>query len=180
MKKLLFLLSLATLFIVGGCTKSTSVGNLPDFENADAMVEAASVNLESVTVAEFRRMYEEFEPYVLIDVRSEGEFAAGFVPGAVNIPRGSLEFRIANEAIWDKEGLYAPLEEDLIIVMCKVGSRSVLAAQTLNQLGYTNIKYLMGGFTEWSIVYPDMIEKLIVEGDAAAGMTSSPAGGGGC
>lgn len=76
----------------------------------------------------------------LIDVREADEHAQGTIPGAVHIPRGFLELRI-ERAVPDRA---AP-----VVVYCASGTRSVLAARSLAELGYTNVRSLAGGFTGW-------------------------------
>ena len=76
----------------------------------------------------------------LIDVRERDEWEEGHLPGAVWVPRGNLESRI-EQAVPDRD---TP-----IIVYCAAGSRSAFAAKTLEELGYTNVSSLVGGFTEW-------------------------------
>jgi molybdopterin/thiamine biosynthesis adenylyltransferase/rhodanese-related sulfurtransferase len=75
-----------------------------------------------------------------IDVREQDEVDQGLIPGAIHIPRGYLELRI-EEAIPDKS---AP-----IVVYCAGGTRSALAAKSLQDLGYTDVESLAGGFTAW-------------------------------
>lgn len=76
----------------------------------------------------------------LIDVREKYEWDEGHVPGAVHVPRGYLELRIEN-AVPDKS---AP-----ILLYCAGGVRSVLAARTLQEMGYSNVASMAGGFTGW-------------------------------
>jgi molybdopterin/thiamine biosynthesis adenylyltransferase/rhodanese-related sulfurtransferase len=76
----------------------------------------------------------------LIDVREPDENAQGMIPGTVHIPRGYLELRI-ERAVPDRA---AP-----VVVYCASGTRSVLAARSLAELGYTNVRSLAGGFTGW-------------------------------
>ena len=76
----------------------------------------------------------------VIDVREADEVEQGVIPGSVHIPRGFLELRI-EDAIPDKD--------EQVIVYCAGGTRSVLAAKTLADLGYTNVSSLAGGFTAW-------------------------------
>jgi molybdopterin/thiamine biosynthesis adenylyltransferase/rhodanese-related sulfurtransferase len=75
-----------------------------------------------------------------IDVREADEWQEGHLPGAVHVPRGNLESRI-EAAAPDKS---APL-----ILYCAAGNRSVFAAKTLEELGYTAAYSLVGGFTDW-------------------------------
>ncbi len=81
---------------------------------------------------------------IVLDVREPSEYAAGHLPGAFNIPRGVLEFRIgAHPDFQDKQ-------EALIIVYCQSGGRSALATEALNKMGYTNAVSMMGGFKAWT------------------------------
>ncbi|MFT6397797.1 MAG: molybdopterin/thiamine biosynthesis adenylyltransferase/rhodanese-related sulfurtransferase [Bradymonadia bacterium] len=82
----------------------------------------------------------EFESAVFLDVRAETETADGHIDGAVLIPRGFLELRI-EEAV--------PNLEAEIIVYCAGGTRSALAAHTLQTLGYSNVASMSEGFGGW-------------------------------
>jgi sulfur-carrier protein adenylyltransferase/sulfurtransferase len=76
----------------------------------------------------------------LIDVRESDEHAQGIIPGTLYIPRGYLELRIERNV---------PDRETPIVLYCTSGTRSVLAARSLIELGYTNVSSLAGGFTSW-------------------------------
>ncbi len=76
----------------------------------------------------------------LIDVREADEHAQGMIPGTVHIPRGFLELRI-ERSVADRE--------HPVVLYCQSGTRSVLAARSLGELGYTNVRSLAGGFTGW-------------------------------
>jgi molybdopterin/thiamine biosynthesis adenylyltransferase/rhodanese-related sulfurtransferase len=77
---------------------------------------------------------------VLIDVRRFDEWEQGHIPGAIHIPRGSLESRI--------EGL-VPDRNATIVVYCASGERSAFGAKSLGELGYEHVSSLAGGFTDW-------------------------------
>merc|ERR1712000_498066 len=80
---------------------------------------------------------------VVLDVREPAEFDMGHLPGAVNVPRGVLEFRVG-----DHPALCDPQAD--ILLYCKNGGRSTLAAHTLKQMGFDNVRMLVGGFDGWS------------------------------
>jgi molybdopterin/thiamine biosynthesis adenylyltransferase/rhodanese-related sulfurtransferase len=80
------------------------------------------------------------EHYTLLDVREPDEYEQGAVPGAVHVPRGNLEFSIEGR-IPDKN---AP-----IAVYCAGGVRSAFATKTLQELGYTDVVSVIGGFNKW-------------------------------
>src|SRR5437764_3511178 len=77
---------------------------------------------------------------VVLDVREPDEYEQGALPGALHIPRGNLESNIESRVL-DKD---AP-----IVVYCAGGTRSAFAADTLAQLGYTDIVSVAGGFNKW-------------------------------
>ena len=78
--------------------------------------------------------------------RHDEEYLTDNIPGSVSIPRGLLEFSIGSEAFWTTQYMYPPEKNTEIIVYCKAGSRGILAAVSLMQLGYTNVKNLEGGY----------------------------------
>ncbi len=78
--------------------------------------------------------------WTFIDVREFDEFEQGAVPGAVFIPRGNLELQIDNRV---------PDKDSPLVVYCAGGVRSVFAAKTLQDLGYTNVVSMSGGFNKW-------------------------------
>jgi sulfur-carrier protein adenylyltransferase/sulfurtransferase len=80
------------------------------------------------------------EKTTLVDVREQHEFNAGFIPGAVHIPRGFLELQ-AESKLPDRQ---AP-----IVVYCAGGTRSAFAAKTLAEMGYENVISANPGFVRW-------------------------------
>jgi sulfur-carrier protein adenylyltransferase/sulfurtransferase len=77
---------------------------------------------------------------LFVDVRERDEWDEGHIPGAVHIPRGYLESRI--EAA-------APDRDRPIVVYCATGARSAFGTRTLEELGYTDVRNLGGGFVDW-------------------------------
>lgn len=84
------------------------------------------------------------ESALILDVREPAEYAAGCLPGAINIPRGVLEFKI------DSHPMFQGRKDARILVYCQSGGRSALASETLQLLGYTQPCSLAGGFKAWS------------------------------
>ncbi|HEV7468168.1 MAG TPA: rhodanese-like domain-containing protein [Pseudonocardia sp.] len=109
------------------------------------MVIAAGAGIENLAPADVA--VELDRPGVLlVDVREPGETARGVIPGAVLVPRGMLEFRADSATSSHLDGF------DLgrrVIVYCAAGSRSALAARSLQELGYGDVAHLRGGFTAW-------------------------------
>jgi len=75
-----------------------------------------------------------------LDVREQDEYDQGTIPGSVFIPRGHLESKIAGQV---------PQQDRPIVVFCASGNRSTFATDTLQQLGYTDVVNLVGGFGRW-------------------------------
>ena len=76
----------------------------------------------------------------VLDVREADEFEQGAIPGAILVPRGLLESSVSTH-------VDSPDRE--IVLYCEGGARSALAAQTLQEMGYTSVSSLEGGFTRW-------------------------------
>ena len=118
------------------------------FNSPEQMVAAAKEIITEIPVKEFRNIYTD-DGLFIIDVRTAEEFKAGAVPGAVNIPRGILEFSIGKKETWESAGVNPPDKEDPVIVYCGTGSRGALSAKALMHLGYTNVKSVEGGWGAW-------------------------------
>src|ERR1700736_5692629 len=101
---------------------------------------------KQVPLEELKRRLDTRQPMVLLDVREKDEWRGGYIPGAVSIPRGFLEIQ-AEQKLPDKN---AP-----IVAYCAGGTRSALAAATLQQLGYTHVETANPGFVRWKdLGYP--------------------------
>ena len=153
------ILQLGKLMLLLGLLVFNSCSNSTSFNSADDLVNEVLPFTTAINVEQLKQKIDDGEMIMLIDVREPNEFNAGYIPGAVSIPRGVLEFKIANEAFWEEAMLYMPLREEEIIVYCKKGKRSILAADVLQKLGYTNITYLEAGFKKWELTYPLIQEK---------------------
>ena len=92
-----------------------------------------------ITMQEAVEMMEKEENYIILDVRTHEEFAAGHIPGAIVIP---------NETIGTEEIARLPDKDQLIMVYCRSGNRSKQASDKLVALGYTNIVEF-GGINSW-------------------------------
>ncbi|HDY86206.1 hypothetical protein LCGC14_0634010 [marine sediment metagenome] len=109
------------------------------------LVQAAKANISEVTARQAKSLFE--QGTLPLDVRESAEFATDHIPNARHISRGMLEFQIATHPDFqDKDAS--------IVVYCKSGGRSALATQTLQQLGYTNVQSLQGGYDTWAQATP--------------------------
>jgi molybdopterin/thiamine biosynthesis adenylyltransferase/rhodanese-related sulfurtransferase len=101
---------------------------------------------KEVSLAELKRRFDAKEPYTLLDVREKEEYRAGFIPGAISIPRGFLEVQVEGRV---------PDKHAKIVAYCAAGNRSALAAKSLAELGYTNVETANPGFVRWKdLGYP--------------------------
>jgi molybdopterin/thiamine biosynthesis adenylyltransferase/rhodanese-related sulfurtransferase len=101
------------------------------------LLNAAKAEIREVDPKE---VAEHLDHYRVLDVREPDEYQQGAVPGAVHLPRGQLEFSVEGR-LPDKN---AP-----IAVYCAGGTRSAFAAKTLQELGYTDVVSVAGGFNKW-------------------------------
>jgi molybdopterin/thiamine biosynthesis adenylyltransferase/rhodanese-related sulfurtransferase len=103
-------------------------------------------SVKTVQLAEMKRRLDAKEPMTLVDVREKEEFRAGFIPGAISMPRAYLEQQFEAK-LPDKN---AP-----IVLYCAAGNRSAFAAKTLVELGYTHVESANPGFVRWKdLRYP--------------------------
>lgn len=94
---------------------------------------------EQISAKEAKEIMDTEKDYIIIDARTESEFAEGHIEGAILIP----EYEIADRA--EKE---LPDKDALILVYCRSGRRSKIASSELVKLGYTNVKEF-GGIIDW-------------------------------
>lgn len=130
------------LFVVTLCLFSSCSGN----ENIDVttthtteLSTKISLGYEQISGEEAKRLMDTETDYIIIDARTQEEFNEGHIEGAILIP----EYEIGERA--EKE---LPHKEQLILVYCRSGRRSKIAAQALVDLGYTNVKEF-GGIIDW-------------------------------
>jgi rhodanese-related sulfurtransferase len=158
-------------------TSSCSCPCNQQVSGSDEIVLQAMEGLELIASVELKVMMDSLDMFYLFDVREMNEYAYGYIPGAINIPGGVLIFKMENEEFWDNEMIYSPEKTDKIIVYCKKGKRSVLAANYLQRLGYENVKFLEGGWKAWEMAYPLEYEENL---DALGGGHDDHADEGGC
>ena len=123
MKKLVFLLLAVMLLTACGQDKENDQG-------------AVCMN---ITAEEAKQIMDSQEGYIILDVRTQEEYDQGHIPGAIVISHEEIVEK-AEEVLTDKD--------QLILVYCRSGRRSKIAAETLVELGYTNIKEF-GGIIDW-------------------------------
>ena len=123
MKKLIILLLAVMLLTACGQDKENDQG-------------AVYVN---ITAEEAKQIIDTEEGYIILDVRTQEEYDQGHIPGAIVISHEEIAEKAEN-VLTDKD--------QLILVYCRSGRRSKIAAEALVELGYTNIKEF-GGIIDW-------------------------------
>lgn len=115
-------------------------------KTAAELVAEAKGRIEKLSVEEVAAEMEKGDA-VLVDLREPEELTAGGkIPGSVNVPRGMLEFRADPSSSYHQD----PLDPSKrVIVHCASGGRSALAAATLQDMGYSSVAHLEGGFSAW-------------------------------
>lgn len=88
---------------------------------------------------EAKTLMEKEEGYILLDVRTKGEYESGYIPRAINIPLSDIDEKIIS---------FLPDKSQMILVYCRSGNRSREASDKLSKLGYTNILEI-GGINAW-------------------------------
>ncbi len=110
---------------------------MPNFRELLAATKAHVREVETDEADELRRAGGNV---VILDVREPDENAQGSIPGAVFIPRGQLESQIENKI---------PDKDATVLIHCASGVRSVFAAKTMSELGYSDVASVAGGFNKW-------------------------------
>ena len=111
-------------------------------QTAHDLVQAAKKSVREYSVAEIDNQLRSTDT-LLIDVREPDEYRQGHIAGAINIPRGMLEFRISGE----------PTLQDVsrpVVVYCKTSGRAALSIVAMQAMGFENVVSLAGGFDAWA------------------------------
>jgi len=105
------------------------------------LVTDAKTRVQECTVDDVRERLAKGEPFILVDVREESEFAAGHAPGAVHLGKGVIERDIEQKI---------PDPATPVVLYCGGGFRSALAADAIQKMGYTNVISMDGGWRVWN------------------------------
>ncbi len=105
-----------------------------------ALVNDAKTRIKEIDVSRLKALQSSSDPFTLIDVREDNEWTDGHIPGSVHIGRGVLERDIESRV---------PRKDTTIILYCRGGSRSALAADALMKMGYSKVASLAGGITAY-------------------------------
>lgn len=105
------------------------------------IVQDAKTRVKECTVDDVKRRLDAGDAFTLVDVREDGEYAAGHLPGAVHIGKGVIERDIEKKV---------PDPATPLVLYCGGGFRSALAADALQKMGYTNVISMDGGWGGWN------------------------------
>ena len=121
---------------------------MPITKGFRALVDEAMAQVTTYNVDEVRQRLDD-PALQLVDIRDARELEReGTLPGAINAPRGMLEFWVDPDSPY-----YKPVfgdEDKQYVLFCGAGWRSALAAKALQDMGMTNVAHIDGGFTEWA------------------------------
>ena len=118
--------------------KEVNDNSSDDGSNNPALEEETAI-LEKINAKEAKEIMDGSEDYILLDVRTDEEFNSGHIEGAILLPDYEIEEKAA-EVLEDKS--------TTLLIYCRSGRRSALAAQVLSDLGYTRV-YDFGGIIDW-------------------------------
>ena len=142
MKKRVLFVSVLAFVLTLALTAPTAIAQ--DMTAKDLVIEAKKSICE-VSVSDAKALLDK-GGYIFLDCRTSKEFKMGHIPGAINIPRGLLEFKITKKI---------PDKNANILMYCKAGGRGCLATYCLCKMGYKNVKNMDGGWKAWEMAgYP--------------------------
>ena len=142
MKKALCIISVLLCILLTACGDDSSIGIIGGADGPTSIIVAEKgekAMYEQITAEEAKKIMDSGEEHIILDTREQDEFDEGHIPGAILIPYTEIENK-AEEMLPDKD--------KLILVYCRSGRRSKIAAEALSKLGYTNVKEF-GGSRDW-------------------------------
>ncbi len=138
MKKRSVILVVALIIGVGFlCNASLALAKCMTVKD---LVEEAKGKIVTISVSDAKALFDK-GGVIFLDVRERKEFKSGHIPGAMHLSKGLLEHKIAKKI---------PDKNASIVVYCKTGGRSALAAYSLVRMCYKNVKSMDGGWKAWT------------------------------
>jgi rhodanese-related sulfurtransferase len=134
----------ALLLAAGALSGGWAQAQVPD--SVKDLVARTKTQVRTIDMAAFKTALDARAAGLIVDVREPDEYRSGHVPGAINIPRGQIEL-----AIWPHVGY--PDSTDLgkrITLYCGSGTRCILAAKSLKDLGFTNVFAVDMRLADWA------------------------------
>ena len=102
-----------------------------------ALVDDAKSRIREIDIEQYKQMVSSGDPHLLIDVREDGEWAAGHAAGSLHLGKGIIERDIESKV---------PDKKTTLVLYCGGGFRSALAGDALRQMGYSSVISLDGGW----------------------------------
>ena len=143
MKKVLCIISILLCILLTACGNDSSIGIIGGADGPTSIIvseKGEKAMYEQITAEEAKKIMDSGEEHIILDTREQDEFDEGHIPGAILIPYAEIE---------NKAEAMLPDKDKLILVYCRSGRRSKIAAESLSKLGYTNIKEF-GGIIDWT------------------------------
>ena len=143
MKKALCIISVLLCILLTACGDDSSIGIIGGADGPTSIIVAEKgekAMYEQITAEEAKKIMDSGEEHIILDTREQDEFDEGHIPNAILISYTEIENK-AEEMLPDKD--------KLILVYCRSGRRSKIAAESLAKLGYTNVKEF-GGIIDWT------------------------------
>ena len=137
--KIFLILLFSACIALTSCEKDKDVAIIGGADGPTAITVGEKTMYINITAEEAKEIMDSGEECVILDVREQSEYDEGHIPGAILIPHESID-SLAESLIPDKD--------TQILVYCRSGRRSKIAAQALLELGYTDIKEF-GGIIDW-------------------------------
>jgi rhodanese-related sulfurtransferase len=118
---------------------------------ASDLVAAARRNITEVSPSRAAQLISAGSDLVLIDVREPAEFETGHIKGAINIPRGVLEFQVeAHPAVACVTEAALSVRQRPVLICCRSGGRAALGAVALQDMGFARVSSIAGGILAWT------------------------------
>ncbi len=162
MKDRILYILLLVMFSTLGCNNKTE-----SYKSVDEMIADASKSVVTINTENLKAELDGKAHLTIVDCREEKEFIKGHIPGAINVPRGMLEF---SKVISDRRSK--------LYIYSQTNQRALLSATVLRKLKYKHVLMIDGGWDSWHEKFPELIEEGSGSADKA---TAEPEeDGGGC
>ena len=142
MKKILCIISATLCIFLAACGNDSSIGIIGEADGPTSIIvseKGEKAMYEQITAEEAKKIMDSGAPHIVLDVREQDEYDEGHIPNAILIPYTEID-TMAEGILTDKDAQ--------ILVYCRSGRRSKIAAESLANLGYTNVKEF-GGIIDW-------------------------------
>ena len=142
MKKILCIISVLLCILLTACGDATSIGIIGGADGPTSVIVSEKGEKEmyqQITAEEAKKIMDSGEKHIILDTREQDEYDEGHIKGAILIPYTEIDNK-AEEMLPDKDAL--------MLVYCRSGRRSKIAAESLAKLGYANVKEF-GGIIDW-------------------------------